>query len=67
MHTDHPHQTLSLQDGEALFAAARQGARQARSEAIDAFWSGLGHGLATAWRVLRRGGPGLASQATPRA
>ena len=66
MHTDHP-QTLSPQDREDLFAAARQGAKQARQEAIDAFWSSLGHGLATAWRALRRGGPGLASHAAPRA
>ena len=43
----------------ALVDAAKQRALQARREAIDAFWSAVGGGLASAVRALRAARPAV--------
>lgn len=54
MHTVPTDHRLSPLEQAQLFEDVRQGALQARREAIDQFWSGVGRTVGGAWRALGR-------------
>lgn len=57
MSTERTQAQFTLTQRDAMMKAAKQGALQARREAIDQFWSALGRRLSIAWRALRPSRP----------
>jgi len=57
MNTTHLSARRSPQEHAALVDAAKRRAIELRTEAIGAFWSGLGQGARHVWQTIRRAAP----------
>ncbi len=61
MNTSPFERQLTPHERAALMDAAKQRALEARCEAVDAFWTGAGQHLASAWHALVHAAQGPAT------